>query len=128
MNDQPGLSVVVPCLNEEGNVFALAERLFTATAEAGVETEVVFVDDGSTDDTAGAIERCRVAWPGRVVGVSHEENRGIPAAWHSSNGSPSWSWSWCMSASSVTSPMRSRVAPGSWPVRRCSAIASTRCG
>ncbi len=50
------ISVVVPCLNEEANVGLLAERLFAAAAEAGLATELVFVDDGSTDGTWATIE------------------------------------------------------------------------
>ena len=77
------LSVVVPCFNEEANVGALAERLFESTDEARLATEVVFADDGSTDGTWAAIERCRQEWGGRVVGVRHEQNAGIAAAWRS---------------------------------------------
>ena len=77
------LSVVVPCFNEEANVGALAERLFESTDEARLATEVVFVDDGSTDGTWAAIEQCRQEWGGRVVGVRHEQNAGIAAAWRS---------------------------------------------
>ena len=80
------LSVVVPCLNEEVNVGALAERLFEATDEARLATEIVFVDDGSTDGTWSAIEQCRREWGDRVVGVRHEENAGIAAAWRSGLG------------------------------------------
>lgn len=78
---QPELSVVVPCYNEEGNVSALADRLFEATDEAGLTTDIVFVDDGSTDATWAAIERCREKWGDRVVGVKHKRNSGIAAAW-----------------------------------------------
>jgi len=80
---QPEISVVVPCFNEEANVAALAERLFDATDEAGLPTEIAFVDDGSTDGTWAAIERCHEEWGDRVVGVKHKRNSGIPAAWQS---------------------------------------------
>ena len=43
------LSVVVPTLNEAGNVEPLLERL--SVALAGIEWEAIFVDDGSTDGT-----------------------------------------------------------------------------
>jgi phenylacetate-CoA ligase len=70
-------------LDEEANVSALADRLFEATDEAGLITEIVFVDDGSTDRTWAAIERCRRDWNERVVAVRHDRNSGIPAAWRS---------------------------------------------
>ncbi|MBN2192228.1 MAG: glycosyltransferase family 2 protein [Polyangiaceae bacterium] len=51
MSTRPELSVVVPLLNEEGNVEELAARL-TAVLEPLVGSfEIVFVDDGSVDGT-----------------------------------------------------------------------------
>ena len=44
------LTVVIPTLNEVGNVEPLLERI--GIALAGVEWEAMFVDDGSTDGTA----------------------------------------------------------------------------
>lgn len=52
------LSVVIPVLNEEGNIGPLLARL--AEALDGIEHEVIFVDDGSNDDTVAEIERCAV--------------------------------------------------------------------
>ena len=83
MADQYVLSVVVPCFNEEANVELLADRLLTATGEVDLRTEVVFVDDGSTDGTSAAVERARTLHGDAVVGTRHERNAGIPAAWRS---------------------------------------------
>jgi undecaprenyl-phosphate 4-deoxy-4-formamido-L-arabinose transferase len=50
----PRLSVVIPMLNEAGNVAPLLERLFAVLdglAAEGLSAEVVAVDDGSTDGT-----------------------------------------------------------------------------
>lgn len=49
------LSIVVPVLNEEGNVQPLIARI--AEALAKVEHELIFVDDGSNDRTVAEIER-----------------------------------------------------------------------
>ena len=49
------LTVVIPTLNEVGNVEPLLERI--GLALAGVEWEAMFVDDGSTDGTAELITR-----------------------------------------------------------------------
>lgn len=49
------LSVVIPVMNEQGNIASLVERIAAALHE--VEHEVIFVDDGSRDDTVGEIER-----------------------------------------------------------------------
>ena len=45
------LSVVVPGLNEERSIPALVERLRPALEGLGLEWEVIFVDDGSSDGT-----------------------------------------------------------------------------
>ena len=43
------LSIVVPLLNEEATLEQLYRELEAALASKGLEWEVVFVDDGSTD-------------------------------------------------------------------------------
>jgi len=51
------LSVVVPVCNETENVAPLAREI--ASALAGRRYEMIFVDDGSTDDTRAALHRLR---------------------------------------------------------------------
>jgi dolichol-phosphate mannosyltransferase len=57
--DNPLISVVVPVLDEEGCVLELARRVRSAMSEAGARYEIIFVDDGSRDGTAAAIEALR---------------------------------------------------------------------
>jgi glycosyltransferase involved in cell wall biosynthesis len=45
------LSVVVPLFNEEESVSILFDRIVAALAPTGIEFEVLFVDDGSSDRT-----------------------------------------------------------------------------
>jgi glycosyltransferase involved in cell wall biosynthesis len=47
----PEISVVVPMRNESPNVGELYRKLSTALARFGRSYELIFVDDGSTDDT-----------------------------------------------------------------------------
>ena len=71
--DSPGVSVVVPLYNEEENVPLLQAEL-TRTLD-GLDYEIVFVDDGSTDRTADRIE------PGpRIRVLRFERNAGQSAA------------------------------------------------
>ena len=61
-------SLIVPCYNEAGNVpafFATATACFDA---AGMSYELVFVDDGSTDDTAKTLQRAVEAYRDRGNG------------------------------------------------------------
>src|SRR5205823_294346 len=53
----PGLSVVVPLLDEAAIVPVLVGRLSRVLAALGVEAEVVLVDDGSRDGTWANILR-----------------------------------------------------------------------
>jgi dolichol-phosphate mannosyltransferase len=74
MSDQtPAVSVVVPVFNEEDNMSILQAELRSALA--GIDHEIVFVDDGSTDRTAEKIE---VAPNIRVL--RFEKNAGQSAA------------------------------------------------
>jgi dolichol-phosphate mannosyltransferase len=50
---QPAVSVVVPLYNEEENVPILQSEL--ASALSGISHEIIFVDDGSTDQTLAHI-------------------------------------------------------------------------
>lgn len=50
------LSVVIPVHDEVDNVLPLAQEIHVALAGHG-PFEIVFVDDGSTDDTAAAVRR-----------------------------------------------------------------------
>jgi len=69
----PSVSVVVPLYNEEENVPPLQAELTAALN--GLEYEIIFVDDGSTDGTVARI----VSGP-RVRVLSFRENAGQSAA------------------------------------------------
>jgi glycosyltransferase involved in cell wall biosynthesis len=51
----PAVSIVVPLYNEEENVPLLQQEL--AAALAGIDHEIIFVDDGSTDQTLARLKR-----------------------------------------------------------------------
>lgn len=69
----PVVSVVVPLFNEEENVPILQAELTTALG--GLDYEIIFVDDGSTDQTVG-----RIALDPRIRLVQFERNAGQSAA------------------------------------------------
>ena len=69
----PAVSVVVPLFNEEENVPALQAELRSALA--GLDYEIIFVDDGSTDHTFE-----RIATDERVRVIRFEKNTGQSAA------------------------------------------------
>jgi glycosyltransferase involved in cell wall biosynthesis len=69
----PAVSVVVPLFNEEENVPILQGELTSALS--GLDYEIIFVDDGSTDGTVR-----RIAPDSRVRLVQFERNAGQSAA------------------------------------------------
>jgi polyisoprenyl-phosphate glycosyltransferase len=73
------ISLVIPCYNE-GEVLALSYRALADAAKAWAEpVEVIFVDDGSDDNTWAVIERL-AGQDGRVRGVRLSRNFGHQAA------------------------------------------------
>ena len=61
------LSVVVPVLNEEGNIEPLLAELEAARASLGVPCEYVFLNDGSTDTTLEKLRHAMQAMPHLAV-------------------------------------------------------------
>ncbi|MCM1287576.1 MAG: glycosyltransferase family 2 protein [Clostridium sp.] len=45
------LTVIVPCYNESKNINVFYDRINCILSEIGIENEMLFVDDGSSDDT-----------------------------------------------------------------------------
>jgi glycosyltransferase involved in cell wall biosynthesis len=75
----PGLTVVLPCLDEEDNVGPAVAEALTAAELCASGVEVVVVDDGSTDATRERAEALAAA-DERVHVVVHPANRGYGAA------------------------------------------------
>ena len=73
------LSVVLPSYNEEKMISIAAERLGSILSGAGIDYELLFVDDGSKDKTWDEIQRCARA-DSHVVGVHFSRNFGKEAA------------------------------------------------
>lgn len=51
---KPFVSVVIPCYNEEGNIAMIVSKIEKALAD--YKYEIIFVDDGSTDNTLGILK------------------------------------------------------------------------
>jgi glycosyltransferase involved in cell wall biosynthesis len=70
------LSVIVPVYNEEKTVGEVLSRLLALKADK----EIIAVDDGSTDGTAGVLAQAAAENPGTVTVIRLETNRGKGAA------------------------------------------------
>ena len=73
------VSIVVPLYNEEENVDILHERLREALEQMGLEYEILYVDDGSTDTTLSKLEAIQLKDKSVVV-LSLRRNFGQTAA------------------------------------------------
>ena len=75
MTAAPELSIVIPSYNEELRLPASLEKIAAYLSEKHPNTEVLVVDDGSTDKTAQVVE----SWKDRIPGLrvlSNGVNRG----------------------------------------------------
>ena len=66
LTDSPApklLSIVVPCYNEEDSVAHLRERVSTVVGALQQPYELVFVNDGSTDNTLAILLELRTVDP-----------------------------------------------------------------
>ncbi len=72
---RPELSVVVPVFNEADNIEHVIARLTPVLERCASSFEVVFVDDGSSDDTMGSLRRANAA-DKRMRAVSFSRNFG----------------------------------------------------
>lgn len=78
MSSSALVSVVVPCHNEEGNIAQLHQELVQALQDE-FEFELLFIDDGSTDDTVAAVQEL-IATDKRVKLIELSRNFGHQAA------------------------------------------------
>lgn len=74
------LSILIPVYNEEELVAAMIQRVLQVDLGQDIETELVAVDDGSTDGSAEVLDRLELELGGKLVVVRHERNRGKGAA------------------------------------------------
>jgi glycosyltransferase involved in cell wall biosynthesis len=72
---QPELSVVVPVLNESENIGPLLQRLMPVLQQAARSFEIIFVDDGSTDNTVDLLRAVHLT-DRRVTAISFSRNFG----------------------------------------------------
>lgn len=79
MTSKYDLSIVVPVFNEQDNLRKLMQEIAAALEPQPIDYEVVFVDDGSTDDSLAVLKELAASYS-RLRYISFEENRGQSAA------------------------------------------------
>lgn len=76
----PYISAVITCLNEESTIERFIGSLVQSMDHAGVEYEIIVVNDGSSDRTFAAIERLLQSQPRVKAGLDLMKNAGQAAA------------------------------------------------
>jgi glycosyltransferase involved in cell wall biosynthesis len=77
-----GLSIIVPCYNEQDVLPESARQLLSKVrslvlrGSISAESKIIFVDDGSTDNTWDLIETCYRENPQNIAGIKLSKNRG----------------------------------------------------
>jgi len=72
---QTQISIVIPLLNEEGNIKVLYESLLPVVEKISADYEIIFVDDGSKDSSFDIITKISQLNK-RVLGISLSRNFG----------------------------------------------------
>lgn len=75
------LSVVIPALNEQGNIQGSLDSVMVAAEKHFEDYEIIVVNDGSTDRTLEIVETNMARNP-RIRVVSHEKPWGFGASYH----------------------------------------------
>ncbi len=75
-----GISVVVPCFNEEANIPLLVEKVQRVFTTYSINGEIVLVNDASQDGTQEQIDIC-MSRNKNIRSFRHEVNKGMFQAW-----------------------------------------------
>jgi dolichol-phosphate mannosyltransferase len=76
------LTAIIACYKDEQAIPIMAERLEKTFQKIGVDYEIIFVNDGSPDDTQAVLERLCAANP-RIKAITHSRNFGSQNAFTS---------------------------------------------
>jgi len=74
------VSVIVPLFNEEKNLILLFEKIHSVLSKQLWDYEVIFINDGSTDDSASVLDSLKKDYPNIVRSVHLLRNYGQTAA------------------------------------------------
>lgn len=79
MNSKTELSIIIPVFNEEESILELAAEIQAVVNESTAEYELIFIDDGSNDDSYDKIKSLADK-DSRIIGVRFRRNYGKSAA------------------------------------------------
>ena len=74
------ISVIVPLLNEEKNLKILFGKIHSALSKQAWDYEIIFINDGSTDDSISVLDSLEKDYPDIVKSIHLLRNYGQTAA------------------------------------------------
>ncbi len=63
MNPSPEISLILPCLDEEGAILSCLEEIKGTIRDNSLVAEVIVVDNNSRDNSAQIVKDCQLTWP-----------------------------------------------------------------
>lgn len=87
VNDEDGLSIVLPVYNEESNIREVVEGVFSVIGKITDNFEIIAIDDGSNDNSLVILRKIALSYPllriiqnSKNIGYGAAIRRGITAA------------------------------------------------
>ncbi|MBR5000021.1 MAG: glycosyltransferase family 2 protein [Rikenellaceae bacterium] len=74
------ISIVVPTYNEDESIGELADEIASVLKPLNLSYEIIFIDDGSTDNSWSEVLRLAEKYPDAVKGIKFQRNYGKSAA------------------------------------------------
>ena len=72
------LSIIIPCYNEESFIGKIVDKVLDATTKIAIESEIIVIDDASTDQSAAALHS--YSQGKKILVHRHDKNQGKGAA------------------------------------------------
>ncbi|HMU47103.1 MAG TPA: glycosyltransferase [Chitinophagaceae bacterium] len=69
----PTLSIIIPCYNEEKR---LPDQSIITFLNKKEDTRIIFVDDGSKDNTLAVLNKLKDLFPARIIIIRHDNKKG----------------------------------------------------
>lgn len=119
MTQAPALSVLIPFFNEAGNVHPVIDEVQAALA--GIDFEIVCVNDCSGDATGAELAEAQAKHPGTVRVLTHVARRGKSAALFTGLKSVRGTWVQLLDGDGQNDPAdtarvwKDQIAPGAPP-------------